>query len=431
MLSKSMYWTTSVALGLILCTPQLAGAEEDTDVDTPADEVEVEADDELSWEFSARVRPRLEARFNHHFGLEEEVLNYGFQPDEGDLFSQQSRLGAQVQRQGLSGFLTLQHASVWGDFGGDQLTAPPLTIYEARLRYDEPEHFFVDVGRFELAYGDQRVLGAVGWSQVGRAWDGVRVGVRPSDNLEIDTFGARYADGADEFLLGDSLLFGAYTTWNEPVEDVVDVAELYVLYDVDELGLGPADERATIGSRLALVSGEFDTTAEGAFQFGRDCRPVDDDQCDQVSVAAYFFDLEAGYSLGQIRPFAGSSIASGDDPETERIEAYDQLYPTGHAFVGYMDLIGPRTNLFQIRGGVEGHYQWLNYEMIVHHFRRLQPESESVGVEFNTKVFVEVTQGLNLGVGHGLFLPDDGISATDDSPQGVANWSFAQVSGAF
>ncbi len=406
-----------------------AAGDEDAIEDVHVDE-EVETQ-EVNWQFGARIRPRLEARFNHHFGLDEAELNYPFQPDQADQFTQQSRLNAQAQRQGLTAFLTLQHAAVWGDFGGDQLTAPPLTLYEARIRYDEPEHFFVDVGRFELAYGDQRVLGSVGWSQVGRAWDGLRLGFRPGEEVKFDTFVARYTDGSVDFLGGDSILAGLYATWQQPVDEVMDSADLYILYDASQLRLDPMIERATIGSRFVFGPGDFDLSAEGAFQFGTDCRLLEEDICEEASVAAYFADIEAGYSIAELRPFLGGSIASGDDPDTERIEAYDQLYPTGHAFLGYMDLIGPRTNLIEVRAGVQGTYEWLNYEVVAHHFRRLQPQAESVGIELNTKIFATLTQGLNLGVGHGLFIPDDGISATEASAQGVANWSFAQLVGAF
>lgn len=427
-------WTAMAVLGAVAMGAQTAEADEqETSRVQDLQQVEAaEEADDVVWSFEASIRPRLEGRFNHHFGLDEEQLNYGFQPDEADQFSQQSRLRAQVRRDGLSGHLTLQHAEIWGEFGGDELTAPPLSVFEARLRYHEYDWFFVDAGRFELAYGDQRVLGAVGWSQVGRAWDGVRVGLEPIDELNVDGFAVRYDDGSGDFLRGDSFLLGAYATVVEPIEDVVETADVYLLYDLSEFGQEPVDSRITFGSRLAATLGDVDATAEGAFQFSPRCPTVHDHRCsDALEVRAYFADLDVGYTLSEIRSFVGTSIASGNDPETERIEAYDQLYPTGHAWLGYTDIIGPRSNLVELRGGVQGRYRWLNYELAAHHFRRLQSDVESVGLELNAKLFADVVDGLEAGVGHGLFVPDGGISATDDAPRGVANWSFAQMAGTF
>ena len=424
-------WIALTVPAVLFAIPSSIAAGEPAEVESPA--AEIAEEDETIWTFSARIRPRIEGRLNHHFGLDEGDLNYPFQPDEADQFTQQSRLGVAVEREQLRGQLTVQHAATWGDFGGNELTAPPLTVYEAWINYQPHDLLFVDVGRFELAYGDQRVLGAVGWSQVGRTWDGVRARIRPHETVAIDAFAARYVDGEAGFAIGDSYLTGFYASVFEPLEDVVEVVDIYVLHDITDLGRSEAVYLMMVGSRVEVDVGQVDTTAEGGYQFdvycehnGHDCRGVEG-----TSVRAFFFDTEAGYTVATHRPFVGVSMASGDDPESDRFGGYDQLYPTGHAWLGFMDLIGPRTNLFELRAGLGGQIDRFTYRLTGHHFTRLQPTSESVGVELNLKIFAKLTDGLDLGVGGGVFLPAGGISVNDASPQGVAAWNFAQLVGVF
>lgn len=419
----SLCMATCIWLWAMPAYAQEDGAEKELD-DTAEKET-------TTWSLQARVRPRVEGRFNQHFGLDEDELNYSFQPDEADQFSQQTRLKTVVEGDHLSGYFTLQHTGNWGDFGGDELTAAPLHMYEARLRYRPDDRVFVDAGRLELAYGDQRVLGSVGWSQVGRAWDGFRAGLRPHEQVDIDGFAARYHDEVAGFIRGDSYLFGIYGSVDQPLGDVVDVVDIYVLYDVANLNQAQGRQLVMVGSRLGLSAADFDATAEGGVQYSPHC--VDHGGCggEEVSIRAFFVDAEAGYSIQQIRPFYGASIASGNDPETERIEAYDQMYPTGHAWLGYMDLIGPRTNLLEVRAGAQAQFGMVKIQLGGHHFRRLQPQSEPVGVELNTKLFIDVDDGFAVAAGGGTLFPARGISSTDTTPEGVASWAFAQLVASF
>ncbi len=418
------------SIGLAWATPALAQSEVE-DEGLEVELAEAQEDRVTAWSFEARIRPRVEGRFNHRFGLDEEVLNYTFQPDEADQFTQQSRLGATVESDDLSGHFTLQHTGTWGEFGGNELTAPPVQIYEARLRYRPHEVAFVDVGRFELAYGDQRVLGSVGWSQVGRAWDGLRTGVRPHEQVAVDGFAARYSDGGAGFIEGDSYLFGVYGTVLEPVEDLIEEVDLYVLYDVANLDQQQGRDLAMVGTRLQASFADVDATAEGVVQYSWDCEGHGHCGDDGMSIFAFFADAEVGYSVADLRPFVGASVASGNDPETDRVEAYDQLYPTGHAWLGYMDIIGPRTNLVEGRLGAQSQLAPFNIQLAGHHFRRLQPQSEPVGTELNTKVFADLTEGLVLAVGGGVFFATRGFSSTDAAPEGVARWAFGQLVGSF
>ncbi len=142
-------------------------------------------------ELGGELRPRAEARTNHHFGHGPDHL-YHRLPDTADQISQRARLGASVRHQQWSALLQIQYASLWGTTGGAELTDPSLGIHQAWLRYTATDWLSIQAGRFEIAYGDQRVLGNVGWHQLGRAWDGLRASIGPFAGVNLDGFVLQY-----------------------------------------------------------------------------------------------------------------------------------------------------------------------------------------------------------------------------------------------
>ena len=422
-----------MAVSLAVLGPTTAEAQQVRPSQGEADEAEEAG---VDWQWDLRVRPRLEGRFNHRFGLEADEVRYGPGTEHSDAFSQQTRLGVRATRGALTGEAVAQHTALWGVFGGNELTMPPLNLYRAWLRYDRGAPVFLDIGRFELAYGDERVLGAVGWSQVGRAWDGMRVGIRPVDDIQVDLFGARYDDAQAGFLSGDSFLSGAYGMWEPEAVDFLDAVDLYGLYDL-QWGDPEGPERRQIimfGSRVAAGVADLDATVEGGYQFGLRC-PIEEgvDGCagPRADIRAYFFDVELGYSLNDFRPFVGFSQASGDDDDPDVARSYTQLYPTGHKWLGFMDIIGPRTNIEEIRAGVNFNVAGGATIVAIHNFTRLQPERERVGTELNFKRFMTLSEAFTIGLGYGLFMPGPGVSTTDADPNILAHWGFVQAVGSF
>lgn len=439
----------AIAVSLLAAAPAFA---QDAKPDAPATDAataEAPQDRPIEWSFDAQLRPRLELRTNDHFGLDPSQLNYVL-PDTFASLSQRSRLGANIRADHLSAYLQLQHVAEWGVFGGDQLTDPVLLLHQGWLKYQPNDLVYVQAGRQQLAYGDHRVLGTVGWSQVGRAWDALRVGLTPSKDFGVDIFAGRYFAGAiqtdfalqDSLFEGDSWLTGAYFKLRNFVEPAFDQVDLYALYDtrVDDLSDDLPNKRGLLGlgGRLDGKWGIIDGNFEGMYELGSQCLPQSADPLvpctDQtVDISAWFFDAVVGASVYQpwkLRLFAAYSYATGDDPETETNEAYFQFYPTAHKWLGLMDIIGPRTNIQDIRGGFSLKPGGVKIGETVHHFTRLQPESQTVGLEFDTTVFAPLTDNLDVGVGHGLFVPSDGVANSGD-PDGVANWAFLQMNAVF
>ena len=399
-------------------------------------------DTEFDW--SLRFRPRAETFHNRQFELQPEQLNTRLS-DQLDHITQQTRLTLDAHRGALSGRLQLQHHAAFGTTGGEALTDPPLEVHQAFLAAWLLEDLQLLVGRQELAFGRQRVLGAVGWSQVGRAWDGLRLKVGYDTDTHIDFFLAQYAEGAVErpdtysgdLFDEDAWLSGIYLTHEGLFEPFIEKADLYLIDDLrfeapaaDGGRIQSRRHLLTFGARLAGEWSSIDAEVEGAFQLGSACVALDTSTCTtgRLDVQAGFVDAEAGIKPHErFRLFLGAGLATGDDPTTASIESYDHLYPTAHAFLGLMDMIGARTNVRELRGGVSLKFDKLRLLLSFHDFTRLQPVKERVGLEIDTMAWFDLGEGFVFLVGHGAFIPEEGASSDASDPGGAAQWFVAQL----
>jgi hypothetical protein len=91
----------------------------------------------------------------------------------------------------------------------------------------------------------------------------------------------------------------------------------------------------------------IDYDFEAAYQFG--------DSGDK-DVRAFMIGSQFGYRFTQTafkpRAYLGFDFGSGDkDPSDGKVETFDQLYPLGHLYLGYLDFVG-RKNIISPNIGI-------------------------------------------------------------------------------
>ncbi len=275
------------------------------------------------------------------------------------------------------------------------------------------------LGRMELSYANERIIGAVGWHNVGRVFDGAVVKLtQPSYTLdllwatlaEVQSYApaatppaVRYTQdvGAD--------LFGAYSTLNLFSGFRTDA---YVLYhwDRNQTVVGKPDlKRYTVGSYVKGASGAFDVEAEVAYQTG-ERRGVD--------IAAYMLTAGVGYSLKNStlsRLGIGYEVLSGTPQTSTTYRSFDSPFHTGHKFYGFMDYfiaIPAHTN---DRGLVDlfaratyALHENLTANIWVHHFRYHQEQNGEtiLGQELDVVALYRYNKNLAFEFGVSAFLPD-------------------------
>ena len=237
-------------------------------------------------------------------------------------------------------------------------TASPFRgPFDVRAAYAElgarGAQFSGRIGRQELAFGEQRLLGHLNWTNTARTFDAGRLTWR-RNGVQVDAFAASVVtirqDELDRSGSGNRLV-GSYGSLTRLVPK--QTVEPYVIWRRDrdvrsEPGPLGTLHQTTVGFRWnGRLPWRFDHGVEMALQRG--------------SVGSDSVDAWAGHWLlrktlggpAALRVIGEYNLASGDkDPTDGTRQTFDQLYPTGHDKYGLADLVGWR-NIRHARTGVE------------------------------------------------------------------------------
>ncbi len=265
-----------------------------------------------------------------------------------------------------------------------------IDLHQAYVTIGNHKEFPVSLklGRQELSYGEERLIGAFGWNNIGRVFDGAKVRWQ-NEWFAADVFGVRPVIPEDErFNVSNDYEYfsGIYATTSLVPKHSLEVYALsrnagpqaVAAEPRPELPQGSARDIFTLGFRFKSKAGEignWDYTVETAGQFGnyKDLRlGINSERLDQ---RAYMAVLQGGYTFAETwgTPRLGLeySYSSGDsDPKDGVHGTFDNLYPTNHKFYGYMDFVALQ-NIHDLRGifqlkphkqvtvALEGHSFWL------------------------------------------------------------------------
>jgi hypothetical protein len=201
------------------------------------------------------------------------------------------------------------------------------------------------VGRQEFNYGRERLVSALNWGNVRRRFDGIKL-FRREETWDLDIWWARpvpvLRKQFDRF--NEKVDFsGAYFTYKAIPRHGLDVYAFSIHDRTDSINPnGRRGDRTvhTIGSRFWGKSAGFDYEAELAGQWGTWAGD---------SVRAWSWTIDGGHTWEgtPLKPRVGAGFdwASGDrNPNDGTVQTFDQLFPLGHAYFGYLDLIG-RQNI--------------------------------------------------------------------------------------
>ena len=239
-----------------------------------------------------------------------------------------AEVAATLERQ-VSVFIQVQDVRLWGEETNtlNDLRADNLDLHQGYLevRSGEQGRWRARVGRQEMAFGEERLVGSVNWAQQGRSFDGVRAGVAGSFG-SVDAFGFVLAETAAPGVPHESEFFGAYAQLERVVGGTLD------LYSLHTHVSGVATNQATLGARYAAVRGPWRYRLEGTSQLG---------DRDSATVRAFMAGARLGRQLagGRAEVTLWYDYLSGDGtPGDGRIEVFETLFATNHPFYGLADL---------------------------------------------------------------------------------------------
>ncbi|MDB6038557.1 MAG: hypothetical protein JWM99_2398 [Verrucomicrobiales bacterium] len=251
--------------------------------------------------------------------------------------------------------------------GDDRKPSPDadeFDLHQGYIRLGDPKLFPITakVGRQELIYGDERLIGASDWTNQKRTFDAAKLRYE-TDDLWVDAFVARpVITWEDHFNESNDYdwLSGIYasSTTLIPVQE----SQLYLLSRNSSAGspqfYGPSPDPQgasardiyTIGTRFKSLPGKlagWDYTTEAAGQFGdfkETAKPAPASVAGKrLSQLAYAAAVSGGYTWTQQvytpRVALEYVYSSGDsDPTDGTHGTFDNLFPTNHRQYGIMDL---------------------------------------------------------------------------------------------
>ncbi|MFQ6610341.1 MAG: alginate export family protein [Fidelibacterota bacterium] len=229
-------------------------------------------------------------------------LNLGFSPDEN-----------------MKVFLQFQDSRKFGEEGSTMDgSAGSLDLHQGFVTVKNFFNFPISLklGRYEVIYGPQRLMGAVGWHNVGRSFDGFTATYH-HPLADVDLFNLKVTETGSENDNGDVWVRGVYGKLN--LENYK--TQAFLIQD---------DERVTYGAYGAgNIMDNLSHETEFAMQGGT---------LDDVDLKGLFYAFNLTYDLGMFKITGGYEHLSGDDPETlNENETFNTLYATNHKYYGFMD----------------------------------------------------------------------------------------------
>jgi hypothetical protein len=223
------------------------------------------------------------------------------------------------------------------------------------------------VGRQEMNYGSQRLLASPDWTNIRRSYDGAKI-FWQTEEVGIDAFWLRPVTNlVGRFNTPDAKrqLAGLWTTYRPSKEQTLNAYYLYVDADLPvRFGAAPGGRGGynvnTFGGRwngdhpLAnLLAGVEDGPLagsllwdfEGACQLGDWSGRRISAGMTSTGVGYAFFNLPLQPQLWAYFDYA-SGTQHRDDP-TSTFETFNQPFPAGHTYLGYLDEVG-RANIHDL-----------------------------------------------------------------------------------
>lgn len=346
-----------------------------------------------------------------------------------DVFTMlRSRFGVRVEpTHGLSLVLQLQDSRVLGTEGNRASSAVDVfDLHQGYVQLVTPwrgSDLALRAGRQEIALGNERLVGAVNWSNTGRTFDGARVSLAPSgtsgtDRWSVTSFAAMMEENGRRFggaapgasPLPDHVVLGAYASTGAAAKPGADVTLLYdggaVYRSFSDAHRTTADARVRVVLPLAIR-----VELEGAVQTGAQSYVPATGTPTAQSVRAWLAGARTTRAIGRGTATAGVDLLSGDDAPTDgRYSAFSTMFGTNHPFYGLLDLIGDPATTTKDRGlrdlfvtAAHPATPWLASRVELHRFNLATGAERRLGTEADIVAPVRLAAGTTLELGYALF----------------------------
>lgn len=354
------------------------------------------AQEENKFTVDAQLRTRGEYNNGADYPRSESQLPATF-------INERARISMGFERGPLELKISAQHTGLWGQ---DDMNAANgrTTMNEAWAKLQLDNAWFIKIGRQQLSYDNERILGSNDWDINGNWHDALKVGYENGDN-KVHVFAAmnRSHVNRGDYYQGGMPYKSMQGVWYQhewqatPLS--ISLLGLNTGYELGEPGHGKTKYMQTIGTNVNYMPGAWELHGEFYYQMGR--------SADYLEVSTCMASFKAGYNVNEKLKVAlgmdyleGESYSGAAYDYDGRIEMYKEddastrtfnpLYGSHHLFYGLMDYFYANSFVGGIEPGLGDLQVDVNYKA-----------SEKTSVMLNYHYFTTASDCLDKrGLGH-------------------------------
>lgn len=382
----------------------------------------------------AELRPRMEFRDGYRTLPPEDSKPAFF-------ISQRSRLNFSYAQKKFSLKFSFQDVRTWGDeeLG---LDVASTGLHEGYGQIQFNEQASLRIGRQELVYDDERLIGNSNWNQQARSFDAALFKYN-SNGWNIDAAGA-FNQQKENLFSTDYSLNAFKVLGFLHAGRSTEMYKAYAVLITD--GFQGTDSTQELFMRYTYgANGEY--TFKKIKWKGMIYAQSGMDKTNRA-ISAYLLSLQGHYQLKKLNTGAGLEFISGGDATDstdEKIRTFNTLYATNHPLYGHQDYF-ENIPVDTRNGGLMDVYLKLNYAIhpkitgyIDYHYFRLagnvldtenggSPVRKYLGSEIDLWFIYKFTDGLEIRPGISTMLATHSMDVIKGSNNRLTGyWAYVQV----
>lgn len=354
------------------------------------------------------IDAQLRTRGEHNNGA---IVERAEGQQAANFINERARLSFDFKRENLEVKASIQHTGVWGQ---DDIKQPNgrATMNEAWAKMTFGDVFFAQLGRQQLSYDDERILGTLDWNVNGNWHDALKLGYEDADhkvhvilsmNQSAENNRGDYYNGPMPYKNMEALWYH-YQMPSLPLG--VSVLAMNLGLEIGSSGHGRTNYLQTVGTDITFKPEGWNIHGAFYYQLGKDFY--------SRNVSAWMASGKAEYSImPQLAVNAGYDILSGNGTDFNKYNAFNALYGTHHKFYGTMDYF-PGTlsyGLHDIQAGVSSKiFNAVNLQLAYHYFmtvKQIGQYSRDLGHEIDFQLSARLMKDVTLMAGYSTFLGTD------------------------
>lgn len=351
--------------------------------------------------------------------------------------SERARLSFDFKRSDLELKASVQHTGLWGQDDIRQ-TDGKATISEAWAKMTFGRHFFAQIGRQQLAYDDERILGAQDWDMENFRHDALKLGYESWDLHHrvhlIVAMNQEKANRGDyyEGPMPYKNMEGLWYHYGSPMTPLdISLLALNVGYERGDEGHGRTNYMQTFGTDISYSFGRpLSWNIRGSFYY----------QMGKTSlrqVEAFMASGNISYTFTPQRRFklsAGYDYMSGNNYDNPKWNAFNALYGSYHRFFGSMDFFGNTLTwgLQDIKGSISSHIcKKVRLDLNYHYLMtatQITDLKKELGHEFDVELTAKLKKDVTLSAGYSTILGTETLDRIASGNHEVwQDWAWLQL----